>query len=507
MSHRAHTRSRFSANLGLVGVLAAASLWILEALVHVHGNTDPGLVDEIFNPDPEVLLFRAACSVLIILSGFAAQVIVSKKVEKARDITERKKSEEALRQREAVLRSLFEATPAGVGLLKDRVFLQVNRALCRITGYSEEEMTGMQTRILYPDEQEFLRIGRELYRMMECEGLGVSESVLKRRDGTPINVILNLSPFDPKDFSAGVCATVLDITANKRAEEALRESESKYRFLMENMTDMVWTVDMNLTVTYVSQSIEKTLGYTPEERIGHRTSEIMVPESVERAVQIMWKELARDGEEGIDPGRAVTFESAYYHKNGSIVWFDNATSPIRDGAGTIVGVYGVSRNITDRKKAEKERKRLEMQLAQAQKMEAIGTLAGGIAHDFNNILSSVLGDAGLARMKLDSGQSLDEELNGIMKAGVRARDLVKQILTFSRLNDIRRTPQDLAPLVRETLKFLRASLPSTISIQQELPDACSTVLADPTQIQQIVMNLCTNAAYAMKEKGGFSAWT
>jgi len=613
-----HRRSVFS-HVFLLSVLIAVVFWLLESLVHLHMRPDLVFIEEVLNTAPHELIVRTTISVIIVLFGFVAQVIITNKnrFEKAmqkseelyrgildnieevyyevdlegrftfwnasmtrnygypedelmgmsykeyidegdwgkvynafrhvyltqetlkgvdwklshkngrkmyveasvslikdsrgnpvgfkgitRDVTERKIAEEALRHREAVLMSLFEATPAGVALLKDRVFIQVNKALCNITGYSEEEMTGMQTRILYPDEEEFIRIGRELYKIMEREGLGVCEAMLKRKDGRLINVILGLSPFDPNDFSAGVCATVLDITWNKRAEEALRESESKYRFLMENMTDMVWTADLNLTVTYVSPSIEKSLGYTPEERIGHKTSEIMVHESFEHAALILGKELVREKQEGIDPNRAVTFETAYYHKNGSILWFENAASPIRDEAGNFIGIYGVSRNITDRKKAEKERRRLEIQLAQAQKMEAIGTLAGGIAHDFNNILSSVLGYAGLARMKLENGQSLEEELNGIMKAGVRARDLVKQILTFSRQTDIERSSLDPVPVVKETLKFLRASLPATIEIQQDLPDACRTIVADPTQIQQIVMNLCTNAAYAMKEKGG-----
>lgn len=135
------------------------------------------------------------------------------------DITERKRAENALRESEGVLRSLFAATPAGVALLKERVFYKVNTALCRITGYNEVEMVGMMTRLLYPDEEEFHRIGRELYEQMEREGLGVKEAVLKRKDGELISVMLSLSPFDPNDLSLGVCATVLDITKLKRAEE------------------------------------------------------------------------------------------------------------------------------------------------------------------------------------------------------------------------------------------------------------------------------------------------
>lgn len=136
-----------------------------------------------------------------------------------RDITRRKRAEEELRESEGVLRSLLEATPVGVALLKDRVFKKVNKALCGITGYTEEEMMGMMTRILYPDEAEFERIGREMYGQMVREGLGVKDSVLKRKDGELIDVVLSLSPFNPDDISAGVCATVLDVTEHRREEK------------------------------------------------------------------------------------------------------------------------------------------------------------------------------------------------------------------------------------------------------------------------------------------------
>ncbi len=145
------------------------------------------------------------------------------RLEFAIDITDRKRAEEELREREGVLKSLLETTPVGVGLLKDRVLKKVNKALCGMTGYSEEELLGITTEILYINEEEYERVGRELYGQMEREGLGVKEAVLKRRDGRPINVILSLSPVDPGDPSAGVCATIQDITEHKRTEEERRK--------------------------------------------------------------------------------------------------------------------------------------------------------------------------------------------------------------------------------------------------------------------------------------------
>lgn len=150
---------------------------------------------------------------------------------------------------------------------------------------------------------------------------------------------------------------------------------------------------------------------------------------------------------------------------------------------------------------EEERQRLQTRLMQAQKLEAIGTLAGGIAHDFNNILSTVLGYTELAKLKLEQGQAIAGELDEVLRAGIRARDLVRQILTFSRQAEIQRTPLVIVPLIKETVKFLKASLPATIEIRQHLTASQSLILADPTQIHQVIMNLCTNATHAMPDGG------
>ena len=141
-------------------------------------------------------------------------------------------------------------------------------------------------------------------------------------------------------------------------------------------------------------------------------------------------------------------------------------------------------------------------MQQTRKMESIGALAGGIAHDFNNILSAILGYTELAKMKQAERQTVEGELEQILKAGIRARELVKQILTFSRQSGIVKIPLEIVPLIKEALKFIRASVPATIEIRQDLGDSGNMVEADPTQIHQIIMNLCSNAAYAMKDRSG-----
>ncbi len=164
-------------------------------------------------------------------------------------------------------------------------------------------------------------------------------------------------------------------------------------------------------------------------------------------------------------------------------------------SGEILGYQGIIRDITEQKK-------LENQISQSQKMEAIGTLAGGIAHDFNNILGVIMGYADLARENAPPDSHLSSDLDNIITASNRAKDLVKQILAFSRQTDVTPVPLQLQSLIKEALKMLRSSIPTTIEILDDISSECTTVLADPTQIHQVLMNLCTNAYHAMEETGG-----
>ncbi len=184
------------------------------------------------------------------------------------DMTERKRAEEKLRESEAFFRSLLSATPAGVGMLRDRIFEGVNTALCKITGYTETEMLGGSTRILYPDDEEFNRVGLALYREMEEKGLGVSEARLQRKDGTVLNVLLCLSPIDLNDLTAGACATVLDITERKQTEKALAESERQYRSLFDNAIEGIFRTTLDGRIIMLNPAMAQMLGYSmPEDAI------------------------------------------------------------------------------------------------------------------------------------------------------------------------------------------------------------------------------------------------
>ncbi|MCI5211839.1 MAG: hybrid sensor histidine kinase/response regulator, partial [Candidatus Electrothrix sp. ATG2] len=195
------------------------------------------------------------------------------------------------------------------------------------------------------------------------------------------------------------------------------------------------------------------------------------------------------------------YESVFVSKHGVPVDVEvNAFPQIEEGK--VISERAIIRNITERKRQEEENRKLEDQLRQTQRLEAMGTLAGGIAHDFNNILFPILGYAELVQLELPVGSELWREQQAIIDAGNRAKDLVQQILTFSRQSEHERHPLKVHLIIKEALKLLRASIPTTIAIQQNILATSGVVHADPTKIHQIIMNLCTNAYHAMQETGG-----
>ncbi|MFH0998822.1 MAG: ATP-binding protein [Pseudomonadota bacterium] len=290
----------------------------------------------------------------------------------------------------------------------------------------------------------------------------------------------------------------------KLSEEALQKSMRLYRLLSENISDVIWTTDMNLGFTYISPSVISQRGYTVEEVMNQSVEDYLTPASLVYAMNAFAEELEIESREQKDLNRSRVLEMEQICKDGSTIWTEVKTTFLRDGDARPIGILGVTRDITERKRAEVEREQLEKRLRQSQKMEAVGTLAGGIAHDFNNILMAITGHAELALYHAPEGSPLRNNLLKILKADYRAADLVKQILAFSRQSDQERKPVSIAAIVEEVLKLLRSTLPSTIQICHDvaaLPEG-GLVLADSTQIHQVIMNLCVNAAQAMRDQEG-----
>jgi PAS domain S-box-containing protein len=283
----------------------------------------------------------------------------------------------------------------------------------------------------------------------------------------------------------------------KRAEEALAKSEQQLRLLAENTLDGIWQMDMDLRFTYVNPAVTHTFGYTTEEWIGSNLRDHVYAEELDKIGGLLAEAL---GHSEAHPG--VLFETEMLHKNGELVPVEILARFLLDEGQNIVGLQGTTRDIRERKRAGAQRRKLEGQIRQLYKMEALGTLAGGVAHDFNNILAAIIGYAELAILDTHEGSRMAHNLNGVLQASERATDLVKQILTFSRQSEQMRHPIQITSLIKEALKLLRSSTPSTIEIRSQIVSQHAPILADPTQIHQIVMNLCTNAAHAMEKEGG-----
>jgi PAS domain S-box-containing protein len=294
-----------------------------------------------------------------------------------------------------------------------------------------------------------------------------------------------------------VAAMIGDFIGRKRAEEALAKSEQQLRLLAENTLDGIWQMDLDLRFTYVNPAVTHSLGYSTEEWIGSNLRDHVWAEELEKIGEFLAEALDQPE---THPG--VLFETLMRHKNGELVPVEILARFLRDESENIIGLQGTTRDIRERKRAEAERRKLEGQIRQLYKMEALGTLAGGVAHDFNNILSAIIGYTELALLDTAEGSRMNRNLMGVLQASERATDLVKQILTFSRQSEQMRHPIQISSLVKEALKLLRSSIPTTIEIRSRVPSQHAPILAEPTQIHQIVMNLCTNAAHAMEAEGG-----
>ena len=291
-------------------------------------------------------------------------------------------------------------------------------------------------------------------------------------------------------------ALQLELLERQKAEQSLRESEEKFRTFADFTYDWECWIAPDGTYKYISPSCERITGYPADEFMGdpELLQRIAHPEDRGRVIQHLRDDL------GNGDSHSLVFR--IMPRNGGERWIVHICQPVYDPDGHNLGRRVSNRDITQFKKAQAEKVELEAQLRQAQKMEAVGTLAGGIAHDFNNILSPIIMYSEIALREMEAEHTLRPYLEQVLKSSRRAADLVKQILTISRQTDRQRVMMQVGPMVKESLKLLRASLPATIEIRQEIVPEWDWILGDPTEIYQIVMNLCTNAAHAMGDKGG-----
>ena len=379
-----------------------------------------------------------------------------------------------------------------------------NQAAEQITGVSKDQVIGKDIQTVFPG--------------IDASGLTKAFQTVWKTDG-PINRPVSYYQDERLDIwvenkifklPSGQIASIFDdITERKRAEEALRQSETKLDSIVRTSPDIIFRIDTEGKITFISDAV-KNYGYLPENLIGLEVWEIIQPEDRKQAKDRMIERLAGNrrpdklevrlvNQDSSDDLSVATDEDP---ENDPIFAIDaKRVFGSQDDKDKILGLQGIARDVTEYNQTRKAKERLETQLLQAQKMEAIGTLAGGIAHDFNNILGAILGYAQLAEMAIPDENKAQGYIKQILSASERAKGLVGQILAFSRQSSPKRIPVDIGVIVKEASKLLRASLPANIDINISIAPNLSSVMADQTQIYQVLMNLCTNALHAM-ENGG-----
>ena len=405
------------------------------------------------------------------------------------NITERKQRDEDLRR----FRTAMDATTDAIYLV-DRSslrFIDVNAAACAALGLTREQ-------IFARGPEGVLSMSREeLTRMYDAVIAGggaaaVSEMQRTRRDGS--QVWMELRRHAQRTEDGWMIVTVArDITIRKQAEFAVQESEQRYRALTEWSPEPI-VVHRDGTIIYVNPAAVRMFGAGSEQDLKAKSMfELIHPDSLPLARQRV-KALTEGS------GSLPAAEMIFVKFDGTPVFTEILGTLMVYGG--VPAVHAVLHDIGKRKEDEAARASLEAQLRESQKMEAVGTLAGGIAHDFNNIIATILGNADLARQDVTSNPQALESLEEIRKAGTRARDLVQQILSFSRRETTERKPVWLAAIVEESARLLRATLPARVHLEVQCDTDVPAVLADATQFVQVLINLASNAVQAMRNAPG-----
>jgi PAS domain S-box-containing protein len=363
-----------------------------------------------------------------------------------------------------------------------------NAASMEFCGYPKESLTGVNIAEIFDltaKQRAQITMGLAEERSQNFE------STALRKDGTRFPVHLSVSPLRSDTVARGVAIIATNMTDRNRSRQALIESHVRFLTVLDSIDADIYVTDMDThEILLVNKHMRESFG---DNLIGRKCYEALRKDSGPCSHCTSQQLFDSDGKPA-GPG-------VWEDKNPVTgKWYINYDRAIKWTDGRFVRLQ-IATDISRIKDLEKESLRIQAQLQQAQKMEAIGTLAGGIAHDFNNILSAVIGYTEIVLADVAKGTPQHRNLREVLKAGYRARDLVNQILMFSRQKDKELKPIQVNQIVIEALQLLRASLPTTIRIEPNL-SSNSAVMADPTQLHQVIMNLCTNAAHAMRERGG-----
>ncbi len=407
-----------------------------------------------------------------------------------RDITERKQATAALRESEARFRAVYEGAAVGIAVVDlAGTLIECNPARIGMLGFNQEEVAGRHFgEFTHPEDLTIeLQLFAELVRG-ECDYYQRDKRYI-RKDGELIWAHLTVSLVrDAAGAPQFAISMTEDITEHRRAEEALRRSEELFRLLAEKAQDFIYRLDLQPSphFTYVSPAVESLTGFTPEEFYASPDLGFAQIWPEDKAV---FEAFNRDPASCQQP-----LELRWIHKTGKVHWTEARTVPIYDDSGELAAVEAIVRDIT-------ERKQLEGQFLQAQKMETVGRMAGGVAHDFNNLLTAITGFAQFAWNALAPGDPARNDIDQVLKAAQRATSLTQRLLTFSRRHIVATRPVNLNDLILDLDKMLRRLIGEDVELVTIPMSEAAIVSADPGQIEQVLVNLVVNARDAMTNGG------
>ncbi len=409
-----------------------------------------------------------------------------------RDVTDRQRYEEALRKSEERFRKYFELPLVGIAITSpDMHWIVVNDKVCEILGYPREELGRFSWADLTPKEDRPAEIA--LYEQVmagERDGATIEKRFV-RKDGSVIHAQVSGLPVRTPDGSVDYfIAVIQDITERKRAEEALRSSERNFRTLFNHAGDAIFIRDLEGRFLEVNEEACIRLGYARDELLAKTLMDIE-PSTSAPDVEERIERLRRTGH--------VMFESEYKRRDETLMPVEVSIRLFEFNGRP--AILSVCRDITDRRRAAQDRVQLEEQFRQVQKIESIGRLAGGIAHDFNNLLTPILGYADVALTALKEPSQLRDNVQQILAAAERARDLTRQLLAFSRKQILEMKVVQLNSVIVDFEKMMRRLIGEDIEVISRLDSRLGHIKADPAQIQQILVNLAVNARDAMPEGG------
>jgi len=408
-----------------------------------------------------------------------------------KDITEQKKAEQALRQSEGLYRTALENTSDGIIIVQEGKNVYVNRKLLKTIGRKEAEMINMPLgTYFHPDDFEK---AQSYFTTRIQSGKGPESYDIRIMNAEGSYVTLNIRPIriNYKEKPATL-AFVLDVTRRRQTEEALRQSEERYRTIFESVDDDYFETDLKGVFTFLNKPLSWA-GLRREELIGTKFSRHVTSE-MDRRMRSAFNKIYREGKS------THISDCEIIRKDGGIGHMEMSVSLMRDARGNPIGFRGISRNVSERFRMEEERRKLTDQLHQAQKMEAIGTLAGGIAHDFNNLLMGIQGYTSLMLLDVEATHPHFEQLRAVQNLVQSGTALTRQLLEFARAGRHEVMPTDLNDLIGKSINLFSRTK-REISIFEKYTEQLWTVEADRGQIEQVMLNMFVNAWQAMPGGG------